>query len=178
MMPVRSGPEVSEAFDNEKRMFLLAVDAGVKTGLALYNNQGQLCWYRSHNMGSISSLRKAAYRLLHSVENLRWLVIEGGGPVSEAWVKEAVKLNLNIIRTDAGEWRKALLHPREFRNSAIAKQSAISLSKPVIEKSDAPSVNRPDHDAAEAILIGLWGCGQAGFLADPLLFHRRKGPER
>jgi len=162
----------SVAGNSEPRIYLLAVDAGVKTGLALYDNLGCLCWYRSHNMGSVVSLRKAAYHLLNTIENLSWIVIEGGGPVSQAWIKEAVRKHLNIIRTDAGEWRKALLHPRECRNSVIAKQSAITLSKQIIDSSSAPSANHPTHDAAEAILIGLWGCVEAGYRSEPFIFKR------
>jgi len=167
-----SGTMGSVTDNCETVTYLLAVDAGVKTGLALYDNKGCLCWYRSHNMGSVASLRTAAYHLLNSIENLSWVVIEGGGPVAQAWIKEATRKNLNIIRTDAGEWRKVILHPREFRNSAIAKQSAITLSKQIIESSYAPSANRPNHDAAEAILIGLWGCREAGFRAEPFIFKR------
>jgi len=172
MKSQKSIPIGSESAGSGICMFLLAVDAGVKTGIALYDHQGRLCWYRSHNMGSTGSLRKAASHLLRSIRNLSWIVIEGGGPVSDAWVKAAGKINLNIIITDAGEWRKVLLYPREYRNSAIAKQSAIALSRPVIEKSGAPSANQPGHDAAEAILIGLWGCREAGFQFESELFNR------
>jgi len=39
---------------------LLAVDVGVRTGLALYGDDGRLRGYRSHNLGSIARLRRAA----------------------------------------------------------------------------------------------------------------------
>lgn len=39
---------------------LLAVDVGVRTGLALYGDAGRLRWYRSHNLGSIARLKRAA----------------------------------------------------------------------------------------------------------------------
>ncbi|MHC1775633.1 MAG: hypothetical protein AB9834_09490 [Lentimicrobium sp.] len=146
--------------------FLLAVDAGVKTGLALYGKTTGLVWYRSHNMGSLSSLRKAAAHLVNSIGRLSVIVVEGGGPVAEAWKKAGVRSGLQIIITDAGEWRKELLYAREYRNSAAAKQSALALVRQIIEKSEAPSKNSPTHDAAEAILIGLWGCRKTGWITE------------
>ncbi|HPG32561.1 MAG: hypothetical protein H6541_10185 [Lentimicrobiaceae bacterium] len=146
-----------------EKEFLLAIDAGVKTGLALYQKPDTLIWYRSHNMGSVSSLRKAAYSLLHSLENLKVIIVEGGGPVALAWTKEAQKLQIRAVLTDAGDWRKEVLLPREQRNGIIAKQTAIRLAESLIHQSEADSKNTPTHDAAEAILIGLWGCKEAGW---------------
>jgi len=151
---------------------LLAIDAGVKIGLALYSRPANLIWYRSHNMGSVNSLRKAAAHLIHAKEGLSVIVIEGGGPVAEAWKKEALRCGLQVIMTDAGEWRKEMLYQREYRNSDLAKQTAIALSRQIIEKSEAPSMNFPKHDAAEAILIGLWGCKKAGWIDELPLLRR------
>lgn len=150
--------------DGELDEYLLAVDAGVKTGLALYGKSNGLVWYRSHNMGSISSLRKALGHLVNSISGLSVIVVEGGGPVADAWIKEGMRAGIQIIVTDAGEWRKEMLYPREYRNKALAKQSAITLVRQIIENSKAPSKNSPTHDAAEAILIGLWGCKKIGWI--------------
>lgn len=158
-----------EGFSTE---FLLAVDAGVKTGLALFDRSGKLVWYRSHNMGSVGALRRAAHSLLHGTVGLSVVVVEGGGPVADAWVKSATKLNLTILKTDAGQWRKTILLPRESRNSETAKQSAIHLSQQIISESGAASHNSPTHDAAEAILIGIWGTFISGWIAKlPELQH-------
>jgi hypothetical protein len=152
--------------------YLLAVDAGVKTGLALFSRPDKLIWYRSHNMGSVNGLRKAAYNLIHSIENLTCIAVEGGGPVAVAWIKEAGKQNIKIISTDAGEWRKQMLFPREYRNSTTAKRNAIILSGSIIENSEAPSWNSPTHDAAEAILIGYWACKSVGWINKLNLINR------
>lgn len=151
----------AEGFPTE---FLLAVDAGVRTGLALFDRSGKLLWYRSHNMGSVSALRRAAHNLLVGIAGLSVVVVEGGGPVAEAWIKTAGKLNLNVVKTDAGQWRKTLLLPRENRNSETAKHSAIILSQQIIRESGADSYNIPTHDAAEAILIGIWGTFISGWI--------------
>lgn len=136
--------------------YLLAVDAGIRTGLALFNDSGKLVWYRSHNMGSLSSLKKAVYPLLKSIGNLSFLVIEGGGPIVRVWLNAATKLGISTQQIDAAVWRRDILYQREYRNGPQAKASAIHRAQQVIELSGAPSQNTPTHDAAEAILIGLW----------------------
>jgi len=143
---------------------LLAVDAGVKTGLALYNSKGQLLWYRSHNMGSVKNLRKAAYTILNSIAHIEYLAVEGGGPVAQAWTREAVSLGIRIITTDAGIWRSELLTIRARRTGQEAKKNAIKIAWQLIKNSEAPSKNYPTHDAAEAILTGLWACLKTGYL--------------
>ncbi|MDY0101351.1 MAG: hypothetical protein RBS07_00330 [Lentimicrobium sp.] len=136
--------------------YLLAVDAGIRTGLALFDEIGKLVWYRSHNMGSLSSLKKAVYPILKSIENLSFLVIEGGGPIVKVWLNAAIKLGIPTQQIDASVWRKDMLFQREYRNGAIAKESAIQRAQQVIDASEARSQNPPTHDAAEAILIGYW----------------------
>lgn len=151
--------------------YLLSVDAGIRTGLALYNCSGVLKWYRSHNLGSMVSLRKVAYSLLKSIDGLEYIVVEGGGPITNVWINAAQKLKIATIRTDAGEWRKELLYLKEHPNSQKAKESAIKLSRQIIHSSDAPAYNAPKHDAAEAILIGKWGCKKVNWIQSVSIQH-------
>ncbi|KAF0202830.1 MAG: hypothetical protein FD170_1679 [Bacteroidetes bacterium] len=151
--------------------FLLSVDAGIRTGLALYNSSGELKWYRSHNLGSIASLRKVAYSMLKSIDGLEYIVVEGGGSITNVWINAAQKLKITTIKTDAGEWRKELLYLKEHPNSQKAKESAIKLSRQIIDSSEAPAYNTPTHDAAEAILIGKWGCKKVKWIQSISLHH-------
>ena len=64
---------------------LLAVDLGVKTGLALFGPEGRLRWYRSQNFGTAARLRRGVQGLLASMPHLAWLVLEGGGPLADLW---------------------------------------------------------------------------------------------
>ncbi|MFP2910942.1 hypothetical protein ACLESD_39085, partial [Pyxidicoccus sp. 3LFB2] len=68
---------------------LLAVDLGLRSGLAVYGRDGRLCEYRSQNFGSQSRLKRAVPSVLHGVGPLAWLVLEGGGPVADVWEREA-----------------------------------------------------------------------------------------
>lgn len=145
---------------------LLAIDVGLRAGLALYGDDGRLRWYRSQNFGALSRLRRAAYNLLHELPDLQWLVIEGGGPLAEIWQKEATRRGIGVIQTSAETWRQQLLYPRQQRTGVDAKQHADRLARSIIDWSGAPRPTSLRHDAAEAILIGLWGVVQVGWLAE------------
>lgn len=50
---------------------LLAVDLGLKTGLALFEGQGKLLWYRSHNYGTTERLKRAVPKLIDGITQVR-----------------------------------------------------------------------------------------------------------
>jgi hypothetical protein len=144
--------------------FLLAVDLGLKTGLALYGEDGRLRWYRSKHFGSTASLKRAVYGIVNENPDLVMLVIEGGGNIAEIWEHEAQKRGITVRRITAEDWRKPLLFSREQRTGAMAKERAAWLADAVIAWSGLKRPTVPRHDAAEAILIGLWGVLEAGWL--------------
>ena len=143
---------------------LLAVDLGLKTGLALYGVDGRLRWYRSKNFGTASRLKRGVYSILAELPDLAHLVIEGGGPLAEIWAREAERRVVAAHRVSAEIWRQELLLARERRTADLAKQSADTLARRVIDWSAAPRPTSLRHDAAEAILIGLWGVLAVGWL--------------
>jgi hypothetical protein len=144
---------------------LLAVDLGLRTGLALYNGDGRLVWYRSHNFGSTERLRRAAHGILREIPELTALVIEGGGNLAVVWEKEAALRGIAVRRVGAEVWRQLFLLAREQRSGVEAKRHAGEMARKVIDWSGAPRPTSLRHDAAEAILIGLWGVLQLGWLA-------------
>ncbi|UFS71164.1 hypothetical protein LPW11_02985 [Geomonas sp. RF6] len=143
---------------------LLAVDLGLRTGLALYGGDGRLLWYRSQNFGSTERLRRGAHGILNGIPNLTAMVIEGGGNLAVLWEKEAEQRGIAVRRVGAEVWRQVFLLPREQRSGADAKRHAGELARKVIEWSAAPRPTSLRHDAAEAILIGLWGALHFGLL--------------
>ena len=145
---------------------LLAVDLGLRAGFALYGDDGRLRWYRSQNFGALPRLRRAAHSILYDLSDLQWLVLEGGGPLAESWQKEADRRTIPVLQTSAEVWRQTLLYPRQQRTGVDAKQHADRLARAVIEWSGAPRPTSLRHDAAEAILIGLWGVLQVGWLTE------------
>lgn len=143
---------------------LLAIDLGIRAGLALYGADGRLAWYRSRNFGSAARLRAAVPQILDEIDDLASIVIEGGGPLALIWSRHAARRSINLLRIGAEQWRQDLLYPRQQRTGPQAKHSADSLARRVIEWSGAARPTSLRHDAAEAILIGLWGVLQTGQL--------------
>jgi hypothetical protein len=143
---------------------LLAVDLGLRTGLALFDAESGLRWYRSQNFGTAARLRRGVPGVLAGVAGLERLVVEGGGPLAEIWEREAARRGIGVRRIAAEAWRRELLYPREQRSGSQAKGRADELARRVIEWSGATRPTSLRHDAAEAILIGLWGVLDAGWL--------------
>lgn len=142
---------------------LLAVDLGLRSGLALYGNDGQLRWYRSHNFGTRTRLRRAAYSILNEVTPLAYLIMEGSGPYATIWRKEAERRSISVIQVSAETWRPDLLLAREQRTGAVAKAHAERIAMLLIQAAALPPPKSLDHNAAEAILIGHWGVRQVGW---------------
>lgn len=146
---------------------LLAVDLGIKTGLALFDAQDGLLWYRSSNFGSRSRLKAGAMTLVQSIPDLKRMVLEGGGSLAWIWAREGGRHGIMVRQIPAQTWREELLLPRQTRSGLKAKKSAIDLAMHIIYSSQAPRPKRRiNHDCAEAILIGYWGLLDAGWI-DP-----------
>ncbi|MBA3469780.1 MAG: hypothetical protein H0T53_09060 [Herpetosiphonaceae bacterium] len=143
---------------------LLAVDLGLRTGFALYGDDGRLISYRSQNYGSVPRLRRGAAGVLGDLPELTALVLEGGGVVAEVWESEARRRGLPVFVISAEVWRQRLLYAREQRSGAKAKETADELARRIISWSNAPRPTSLRHDAAEAILVGLWGVLELGWL--------------
>jgi hypothetical protein len=138
----------------------------VRTGLAAYGADGRLEWYRSHNFGNPARLRRGVPGVLDAEPGLRYLVIEGGGQLARFWQDEAQTRSLHVELVTAERWRELMLYPREQRSGEAAKRTALALARRVIEWSGAKRPTSLTHDAAEAVLIGLWGALQVGLLAE------------
>lgn len=143
---------------------LLAVDLGIKTGLALYGTDGRLVSYRSQNFGTSPRLKRGAHGILHGHPELTHLVLEGGGSIADLWLREGRKRGLDSTVIHAETWREAFLLPRERATAALAKRHAGEMARDVIAWSGLPGATALRHDAAEAVLVGLWGVLHAGWL--------------
>ncbi|CAN5886612.1 hypothetical protein BH23PLA1_BH23PLA1_32740 [soil metagenome] len=146
---------------------LLAVDLGLRTGLALFGRDARLQWYRSQHFGTRTALRRGVHGLLDSLPNLDRIVLEGGGPIAEIWTRDADRRGVAVLRIAAEDWRNRLLDTGRLKRRDDPKQGADDLARRVIEWSGAARPTSLRHDAAEAILIGLFGVLDAGWL-DPL----------
>ncbi|GJG87108.1 hypothetical protein tb265_22890 [Gemmatimonadetes bacterium T265] len=143
---------------------LLAVDLGVRAGFACWGDDGRLRWYRSQNFGAAPRMRRAVPALLSDPLDLSRLVVEGGGPLVTPWATEGERRALDVQVVAAEVWRPLFLLPREHGTGPQMKAVADRLARRVIAWADGPRPTSLRHDAAEAILIGLWGVLSAGWL--------------
>ncbi|UCH81807.1 MAG: hypothetical protein JSW20_04075 [Nitrospiraceae bacterium] len=145
---------------------LLAVDLGLKTGLALYRQDGRLSWYRSKNYGSIGRLKRDVHNILGSISSLRYIILEGDKSLSAVWEQEAARRNMYTRNITAEQWRRRLLYEREQKSGPDAKINADHLARKVIKWSNLSGSTSLRHDAAEAIMIGLWAVIERGWLQE------------
>ncbi len=143
---------------------LLAVDLGVRTGFSCWGDDGRLRWYRSQNFGSAARLRRAIPALLDREHDFARVVVEGGGPLATLWVAAVTGRSMDVRRVSAEEWRSVFLLPREQRSAADAKLAASRLARLAIAWGGGRAPTSLRHDAAEAVLIGLWGAVEAGWI--------------
>lgn len=140
---------------------LLAVDAGLRTGLATFDRAGALVAYRSQHVADRSALRRALPHLIPAATEV--VALEGGGPVALVWQREAKRRGLTFLAVHAVAWRSVLLLPREQRPGADLKETARRLARQVIAASPAPAPTSLTDDAAEAILLGVWATHHIGW---------------
>ncbi len=143
---------------------LLAIDLGLRTGLALYTDEVRLEWYRSQNYGSLARLKRAAGGIIHNEPGLTRIVIEGGGDLAQPWIRAAGRRGIDVCLVQADTWRARLMNPSDHRGSRRAKTRAEDIAPRVIEWAKGKRPTSLRHDAAEAVLIGLWGVMEAGWV--------------
>lgn len=138
-------------------MSILAIDLGLRTGLACFDEGGTLLWFRSQNMGNISRLKRAVPNVLDECPSLTRVVVEGDRRLGEIWAKLAEKRGAVVEHVTPEVWRAALILPRDRRSGVDAKESALKLAREIIDDNDVKKPRTPlVDDVAEAICIGAW----------------------
>ena len=108
---------------------LLAVDLGLRSGLALYNSQGRLLSYRSTHFGSIQRLKKGVPGIFKSIGPIQHVVVEGDRNLGEVWQKWASYRGAEFQTVSPEKWRCQLLLPRKQLNRKVAKDEADILAR-------------------------------------------------
>ena len=104
---------------NDPSECLLAVDLGLRTGLAVFDRSGMLLWYRSRNYGNKTRLRKAARSVIDEAGTVHVVAIEGGGDIAMPWISEIERRGLDVIQCQAHVWRRDLLLSRHQRRNVF-----------------------------------------------------------
>ncbi len=138
---------------------LLAIDLGLRTGIARFGADGRLVAYRSQHFGSRAALRRGALRVLREWGLPTVLVLEGGS-YAEAWQRAAGRVDVAVRTTTAEVWRERLLTPAQRRDAVRAKAAAERHAREVIAAAGLPRPHSLRHDAAEAICLGDWAVAE------------------
>ncbi len=134
---------------------ILAVDLGLRCGLAFFEADGTLAWFRSHHFANVAALKRAVYGLVRDA-NPSLVVVEGDSRLAAIWEKSALKLGASLVHPSPERWRRDVLLPREQRSSAVAKASAHTLAETLIAERAANGATELRTDTAEAICLGWW----------------------
>ena len=143
---------------------LLAVDLGLNAGLASFDTSGRLRWARSTRFGTKTRLKKAIPSLL--APEIEVMVSEGDAGLRAQWERVAKPKGIQLLSVTPEIWRKRLLLSREQRTGAGAKKVAQVLALRLFDDANLPRPPSLRHDAAEAILIGLWAVYELGWRKD------------
>jgi ferredoxin-NADP reductase len=145
---------------------LLAVDVGLHTGLAFFDESARLLWYRSHHLSTPQKLKKIIAKLLRDSPRPTHIYLEGGGPLADLWRRDAERLGITVSQVQAEQWRGRLLYPRQHLSGAMAKREAGDLARQAIHRLGGKKPTQLRHDTAEAILVGLYALLELGWLED------------
>ena len=82
------------------------------------------------------------------------------------WLHSAERLEIESFVLSAEVWRGCFLLPREKRNGLAAKETAIKKAREIIKYFGLSNPRQVRHDAAEAVLVGLWGMLELNWLEE------------
>ena len=144
---------------------LLAIDLGLRSGLAWLGEDGRLLRYRSVSFADSRLFKAGAASILsddrHEVTEV---VAEGDPRLARVWSRELARRGIALELIAAEAWRPSLLLPRERRDKHAAKAAADRFARQMIDWSGCARPTSLTHDVAEAICIATWGALQRGWL--------------
>ena len=146
--------------------YLLAVDIGLHTGLAMFSSEAELLWYRSHHLPTPAKLKKMVATLLRQLPRPDYIYLEGGGLLVDIWEKEAEKLSMTTRQLHAEQWRDNYFTVGSTPTAVRAKKEADIAARQVINILGGKKPTSLRHDTAEAVLIGLFGLLELGWIID------------
>ena len=142
--------------NDQPKAELLAVDVGMKAGLAWFDENGTLIRARSTRFANRAMLKRALPAIWTEINGIRQVVLEGQGDIADVFRKAAERASLPVQQFSAEEWRKDMLLERERRSGKQAKAVAETLAMRIARECGNPPKCAYDDDAAEAVLFGLW----------------------
>lgn len=147
-----------------KTKYLLAIDVGLSTGMALYNQDGRLCWCDSQKFENLAQMKRFAAKLIGETEKLDWILSEGDYNLAAIWERAAIKNGVRIQRVSGQVWCQQLLEMPYDDAVQQIDPHAFEFARKIMHYSEMSSPKNLDKHAIEAALIGMWGVLQMGWI--------------
>ncbi len=135
---------------------ILAVDLGLRAGLAWFDATGRLLRARSTHFANRTVLRRALPGIWSEVPGVTAVVLEGGGSLADIWLRSAERLGIPATLIKAEEWRRDVLLPSQQGDGKLAKELACRKAAELARASGCTPATAIVDDAAEAIVFGDW----------------------
>ena len=154
-LPVK--PEEPEALERPvEATVLLAVDLGMRAGLAWFDRSGRLIRARSTHFRDRATLKRALPGIWREVPGVTHLLVEGGGELADIWLKSASRQGFVTMKITAEQWRREVFSPSQLRNAQSAKAAARARAAEIARQDGCPPCREYLDDAAEAVVFGKW----------------------
>jgi len=155
---------------------LMAVDLGLRTGFALFNDRGELVHYENIVYENAESLRDGAETFMREWEDklsksnpsrITHISIEGADAALRDIWRELCGGNahqkLTFVRPE--EWRADLLSSKEKTSGGSSKEAARLVARQVVaDCSGKLHEGKFQTDVAEAVLVGYHVCRRLGWI--------------
>ena len=174
--------EQSDTRENDSQggcnQLLMAVDLGLKSGISLFNSDGNLLRYEQFLFGR-TNLRKTFEDIIQKWEdevttddedeNDPWkithIAIEGGDvEILDKWAEAAP--NQSILRVSPEEWRSELLSKKEGQNGSTAKEASRLIARQIVGDFGLMEdhVGKFPTDVAESVCLGMYVSRRLGWI--------------
>jgi hypothetical protein len=140
----------------DESAWLLSVDTGVVSGMAVFSRHGRLLHYGSHNYGDKNRLKRNIPQLLASWGNIGILLLEGGGRMADIWISSAGGTGIEVVVIQAETWRGLFFASPLTLSASDAKAGAIEKARVIISHCALRKSKELAHHTAEAILSGVF----------------------
>jgi len=162
--------------EKDRQGLLVAVDMGLRTGISLYDNHGQLLRFADFHFDCLDDLEKYAPQLLLKWEieagrRITHMAVEGTDPpIERVWRDLADRSRLRFLNVPPDDWRADLLSSVERRSGDTSKSTSLLKAQRLVNSfGDTDVLALADElgtDASESIMLGLHVSRRLGWVGD------------
>ena len=161
--------------ENDYNQLLMAVDLGLKSGVTLFNDDGNLIRYEQF-LFDRDNLQEEFEEIIRKWEDeatcengedgkITHIAIEGGDTgLLNTWAEAAP--NHSILRVSPEEWRSELLNKKENQSGATAKEASRLIARQIVADLGTMEnhTGKFPTDVAESVCLGMYVARRLGWI--------------